>query len=377
MTEAPPSTGLRVMWLIKGLGRGGAEQLLVSHAATAGRGLTYEAAYVLPQKDALVPELTSRHVEVRCLGGGISWPKRLRDRLSNDPPVDVVHAHSPVPAAALRLITRTIPTRERPALVYTEHNRWPRYRLTTRLLNRATYGMDDHHILVSEDIRETLPSGHANTAEALVHGIDREHVLGFRSERDGAREELGVRDAEVLVVTVANLRPKKGYPFLLRAARRVLDAGVPVRFIAAGVGPEQAELEELRDRLGLGDRFHFLGFRDDALRLLAAGDIFCLASLHEGLPVSLMEAMTLGLPTVATRAGGIPEGIRDTVDGLLVPPGESDSLAGALLELVGDDDRRSEMGRRAAERSTMFDASRATARIEAIYREVTASRHSR
>src|SRR5690606_35090833 len=116
-------------------------------------------------------------------------------------------------------------------------------------------------------------------------------ALRAAADRDGVRRELGVPDHEVLVGTVANLRPQKGYPDLLRAAATVLDQAADVAFVAVGRGPQENELAALHRSLGLGDRFTLLGYRADAARLMSGFDVFCMASHHEGLPVALMEAL--------------------------------------------------------------------------------------
>src|SRR5690606_27997930 len=120
---------------------------------------------------------------------------------------------------------------------------------------------------------------------------------------------------------------------LLEAAARV-DAdprGRPVRFVVVGQGPLADELAAHHERLGLGRRLVLAGYRPDAVDVVAAGDVFCLASRHEGLPVALMEALALGRPVVATRVGGIPELVTDDVEGVLVPPDDADALAEAVL----------------------------------------------
>jgi glycosyltransferase involved in cell wall biosynthesis len=180
----------------------------------------------------------------------------------------------------------------------------------------------------------------------------------------------------VLVVTVANLREHKDYPTLLAAARRVMDAGAPVRFAAVGQGPLEGFVRSEIERLGLGGVFSLLGHRPDALDVLAAADVFALASVAEGYPVSLMEALALGKPVVATAVGGIPEAVRDGVEGLLVPPGAPGALAEALVALAGDPGRRAAMGVAALERSSLFDIRRAAARHEEIY-EMLATRSGR
>jgi len=131
---------IRVLWLIKGLGPGGAERLLVEHAArSTDRSLTYEVAYLLPWKRHLVPELEALGVTTHCLDvrsvADPRWIRRLR-HLVRDRRPDVVHVHSPALAAFARAACSL--SRDRPALVYTEHNRWPSYRLPTRLANRLS-----------------------------------------------------------------------------------------------------------------------------------------------------------------------------------------------------------------------------------------------
>ncbi|MEZ5374104.1 MAG: glycosyltransferase family 4 protein [Microthrixaceae bacterium] len=121
----------------------------------------------------------------------------------------------------------------------------------------------------------------------------------------------------------------------------------------------------------MGDRFRFLGFRSDATDVMAALDVFLLSSRHEGLPVALMEAMTLGLPIVSTAVGGIPEMVTDDHEGRLVADGSELELAQALTEVIGDAALRSAGARRG--RATAFErfsAAVATAEIEDIYREV-------
>ena len=128
--------------------------------------------------------------------------------------------------------------------------------------------------------------------------------------RAHVRAELGVDPDELLFLTVANLRPEKGYQVLLDAARTIADRGLPIRIAAVGQGPLNTTLHARHVELALGDRFQFLGQRDDVLELLAGVDAFVLPSLHEGLPVTLMEATSVGLPIVASSVGGIPQILR-------------------------------------------------------------------
>jgi glycosyltransferase involved in cell wall biosynthesis len=208
--------------------------------------------------------------------------------------------------------------------------------------------------------------------EVVVHGIvlgDIEHAL---AQREAVRSELGLGDDEVAVATVANFRAQKAYPDLFTAARLLADRNVPARFVVVGQGPLETEMRTLHQTLDLAGSVDILGYRQDAIRVLAGSDIFVLASHYEGYPVAVMEALAVGLPIVATAVGGIPEAVREGVEGLLVPPREPQLLADAIEALVRDPSRRRAMGKAAAERGRRYDIVEAVRRTEQIYRDVVA-----
>jgi glycosyltransferase involved in cell wall biosynthesis len=170
---------------------------------------------------------------------------------------------------------------------------------------------------------------------------------------------------------VANFRAQTAYPVLLAAGRSAAGRAPHLRVVAVGQGPLESEIRAEHLRLGLGDRFRFLGYRDDALRVLAACDIFTLASHYEGYPVALMEALAVGLPVVATEVGGVPDAVRQGVEGIVVPPGRPELLAGALAELANDPERRRQLADAAMRRGREFDIVSAVRAIEATYDRIT------
>ncbi len=362
---------LRVLWLTKGLGPGGAERLLATHAAvTDPDRVTYEAAYLLPHKRHLVPELEALGVTTHDLASPRDvdprWLRRL-GRLLDEGSFDVVHAHSPVPAAQARLLVRSIPRSRRPAFVYTEHNRWPSHSPATRAANAATFGLNDAVITVSDEVRRSLWSRHQATARTIVHGIDVDAVASWRADRDAVRSELGIAPDQLLVVTVANFRAPKGYPDLLEAAGRVASRRPEVRFVIVGQGPLEDELRAEHARRGLGGVVEIVGYRADAPRLTAAADLFALASHHEGIPVAVMEALAAGVPVVATRVGGLAEAVDDDVSGRLVPVRRPDLLADAIVGLAADANARGRLSAGASAAASRFSATRSAAEIEAVY----------
>ncbi|MHB1517369.1 MAG: glycosyltransferase [Acidimicrobiales bacterium] len=371
---------IRVLEVIKGLGHGGAERLLVEAVVNGDRDrFDYEVCYILDAASDLAGELESEGVLVHALGASRSldpgWLRAFRAVIRNGE-FDIVHFHLPYSAALGRLVVATLPRDRRPVTLYTEHSLWNKVSPPVKLLNRATTGRDAAIIAVSPAAFDALPRPLLSRARVVVHGIDLAPSRSMTEDRErirrGVRDELGCRGGDLLAVTVANLRSEKGYDVLLEAAAAARDGTPVLRFVAVGQGDLEGELTSRRDSLGLGDTFRFLGYRRDALRLLTAADVVVLPSHQEGLPVVLMEAMSVGATVVATTVGGVPRVITDGINGLLVPPGRPDALAEALIRLAGDPQLRHRLGEQALHDSTSFDVCRSTAEIEQLYRQVLA-----
>lgn len=370
MSRTSRDGAIRVLWISKGLGPGGAERLLLSFAAAADHTtFAFHAAFVLRRKSQLAAPLESAGVVTTCLGvdrlTDLRWVTRLR-RLLRDGEFDVVHTHSPLAGAICRAVVAT--TRPRPRLVSTEHNVWSSFHPLTRALDRATARLDDHAFAVSGAVRASLPARMAARSEVLLHGVAVADIDRRRAERDQRRAQLGVTGARV-VATVANLRHDKDYPNLFAAAQQVLSTVPDVVFLSVGQGPLEHELRADLERRGLGDRFRMLGHQADPVGHLVAADLFVLASRHEGLPVALLEALAAGLPVVATAVGGIPDVITDGCEGRLVPPGDPVRLADAIVHLLAPA-RAAAAGASARRRAGAFDIARAVDRQQAVYAQL-------
>lgn len=363
----------RILLLIKGLGRGGAEQILASAAPHLDRTrFNYEVAYLLPWKDALVKDLEKAGVPTRCLDGsrGVAWVGRLR-RLMAHGRFDLVHAHSPVAATAARATVLA----GGPPIVYTEHNVWERYHRLTYWANLLTFGRNRHVFAVSDHVRDSIryPAGLAGLrmppVETLYHGIDRSSVEAWAA-LNGVREELHIAPDAPVVGTVANFKSHKRLDQLLRAAALVRRYVPGVRFVLVGQGPLEPELRRLARRLRLDDTVVFTGFREDAQRVCSTFDVFALSSEQEGLSIALIEALALGKPAVVTDVGGLTEVIENERQGYIVPVGQPLIFGDRIVRLLTDPALRSRMGDEGRARSELFDIRSSVRRIEQVYEEV-------
>ncbi|MFX0204880.1 MAG: glycosyltransferase [Candidatus Hodarchaeota archaeon] len=138
-----------------------------------------------------------------------------------------------------------------------------------------------------------------------------------------------------VIISVANLTPVKGMSYLIRAMRSINDG----KLVIIGDGPERKDLESLSLNLGLSDRVLFLGWVNHGLRFwnhLRNSTVFVLPSISEGFPRALIEAMACGLPVVATKVGGVPDVIRDGVNGYLVPSRDEEALSEAIEKVLNN-----------------------------------------
>ena len=218
---------------------------------------------------------------------------------------------------------------------------------------------------VDESFREIYGS---RPAAVIPNGIRTEAFSS--TEREEWRRGLGVGPRELLVTCVGRLVPQKNHGLLLRAFAKVgPQAGA--RLLLVGDGPLRGELEAQADRLGVRGFVEFLGVRADVPRILAASDVFTLASDWEGNPLSVMEAMAAGLPVVATDVGGVAELVLDGETGLVVPAGDVVRFAEALGSLLEAHEMRGRLGVAGARIAReVFDVSTMSRRYAELYRSV-------
>jgi glycosyltransferase involved in cell wall biosynthesis len=216
----------------------------------------------------------------------------------------------------------------------------------------------------------------AERARVIVNGIDAARVRAQLRPREGARTALGLDPTALVLGTVARFDPVKGLETLLEAMGRLRQRRPGAVCLVVGDGPESGRLRARARRLGLGGTVVWAGPLPDAARYFAALDVYVTASLGEGLPLGVLEAMASGLPVVATRVSGHVDTVADGVTGLLVPPRDPPALAEAADALLADGARRLRMGEAARERVVReFSVARMTAEVGDVYRRAAASLH--
>jgi len=223
-----------------------------------------------------------------------------------------------------------------------------------RLVVKLKYGLYDHVITISEGIREVL----------LAEGMPPDRVSCVRSAVDPApylhdcnkaafRRGLGLPDNTLVVGIVAQLIERKGHRHLLAALPAVLERHPDMHVLIYGRGPLEAPLREAIDAQGLTDHVRLMGFVDDLPSQLGCLDLLAHPADMEGLGVSLLQASAAQVPIIACRAGGMPEAVRDGLNGLLIDVGDVGALADAMIRLLDDAALRERMG--AAGRRLVLD----------------------
>jgi glycosyltransferase involved in cell wall biosynthesis len=164
---------------------------------------------------------------------------------------------------------------------------------------------------------------------------------------DLVRKELKVSEDHVLILSVGRLVEQKGYQYLIKAARNILDRHNNACFAIAGDGELRGSLEDQVNHFKLSHAVEFLGVRDDVPDLLTAADIYLTTSLWEGLSLALLEAMGAGLPVVTTAVEGVSNVIENDINGLVVPVKDVDAIGNAVSRLIINPNLRHSLGEQA------------------------------
>lgn len=368
--------GRRLVYVIDSLRTGGTER----HLVRLVRGLVLSgwqvSVYCLTRSGRFVEELEEMGVKVegpasrpsKSLPGVLFAIRHLHEYLRRERPA-VVHCYLPtsglIGAVAGRLAGVPVVVTTRRSVHHFRGRRLLIYRLAAAITDRLSNAI----VAVCEAARE----------QAIRERTPRQKIVtvynGVPLARGGHVRQNRFTGSPV-VGAIGSLHPDKGHIFLIEAIPLVLEKLPHARFVLIGDGPERARLEGRVQDLGLGSRVDFLGERWDTTDLFVEFDIFVLPSVVEGMPNAILEAAVAGIPVVATRVGGVPEVIQDTLTGLLVEPGSSASLASALVRAGRDETLRDRWSRNAQKLvATQFGEQEESSRTQELYVSLLAGAH--
>ena len=286
---------------------------------------------------------------------------------------DIVHTHSSKAGVLGRIAARAARVR---AIVHTVHG-WGFNDRQPFLVNRTftaaerwCAGFTDALVTVTPrdtEVGLALDIGRPAQYTTIRSGIDVAHFRTPRRSREQVRAELGLAPAAPVVASVMRLAPQKAPLDFVDAAGRLLREVRDARILIVGDGPLRQAAEARCRALGIRERVVFTGLRTDVADLLAASDVLALASLWEGLPRVIPQAMAAGLPVVATAVAGNAEAVADGVTGILVPPRDPAALGSSLATLLADRARAAAMGAAGRARVDEFSVDRMVGDLEGLY----------
>jgi glycosyltransferase involved in cell wall biosynthesis len=375
------SDPVRVLELrsVRGTGGGPEKTILAGAALTDPAQFAITVCYIRDDRDPVYA------IDQRAVGLGIDfvevterhsfdwklWPA-LRALVRNRR-IQIVHSHDYKTNFYAWLLSMCEPILPLATLHgYTGNSRRERvyYALDKRIVRRFP-----RLITVSDDLTRELvrTRSQRDRITRLLNGIDPDAFRRTDAARERARLALGLSPADVVIGSVGRLEHQKRFDLLMKAfcelhSRR---PSAFLRLVIVGDGSQRAALESLRTRLGLGAACVLVGHRDDVVLFHQAFDVFVQSSDYEGTPNTVLEAMALETPIVATDVGGTSELVTDGLHGLIVPPGNPSAIASAVEEVLGNPlatNTRVRAARRRTETELSFRVRMAA--VERVYREL-------
>jgi glycosyltransferase involved in cell wall biosynthesis len=367
---------IKVLMLIDTLLPGGAERALVG-LATSLPAERYEVTVCATRggDGPLLEPLLAAGVRFETLGRSGRWdlaPFRRLVLLLREERYDILHAHkfgSNLWGSIVGRLSRT------PVIVAHEHSWAYSGDAVRRLLDGQVIGrLSDVMVAVSTRDRERMTTVEGVPPAKTVY-IPNAFVQRPPAPPEGdLRAELGISPGACVVGTLAVLRAEKRLDLMIDAFARVADEVDDAHLVVGGYGPWMEEWQAHAQRLGVGERVHWLGMREDVETVLRGVDVAAMSSEREGMPLFAFECMATRTPLVATDVGGLRDIFPGGQGAVLVPPGDVGALAEALASLVRDPERREAIAEAAHARLPEFSAERSAERVGELYQRLLAKR---
>jgi L-malate glycosyltransferase len=365
---------INVLHIIKSLGRGGAEMLLPETLRLHDQA-KYEFHYIyfLPWKDQMVGAIRENGGVVSCLSAANNIQILLKARAIlqyiRKHNIQLVHCHLPWAGVVGRIVYKLsgVP------VVYTEHNKQERYHGLTRWMNRLTFNWQTAAIAVSKDVAESIDNNiHPRIpVREILNGVNvdafqRSHEAGMK-----LKQQLGVPQDAVVIGTLAVFRFQKRIKEWLEVFATVSSRYPNVVGVIVGDGPLKAEIEQHRKALGLEERVIMPGLQTEVKPWFSAMDIFMMTSQFEGLPIALLEAMSMECAIATTDAGGVKEVVKHEQNGLVVPVENWKELEEQVAFLVNNPVQRKSLAKEGRARvEAAFGMKRMVRELEDLYGRV-------
>ncbi len=364
-----------VLHIIKSLGRGGAEMLLPETLRQHDKQkFKFHYIYFLPWKDQMVPAIEQEGGTVVCVkaknNAAILLAVRKIAAYVRKNKIQLIHCHLPWAGMAARLVGKLTGV----PVVYTEHNKWERYHKLTYYMNKLSFPLQQRVIAVSAEVASSIKINYRKTkpmVQVVANGADTAKYARTQTAEADIRRQLNIPATATVIGITCVFRAQKRLGTWLEIAKALHAKQPGTYFIIVGDGPLRDEVHAKAKALGTGQYVFFAGLQTETRPYFTAMDMFMMSSEFEGLPIALLEAMSMNCVPVCTAAGGIPEVIKDGVNGLLVPVEQPLQLVERLSQLVQQPDEVVRMKQAARETViNSFSMKKMVAELEDIYTDL-------
>ena len=363
---------IKVLHIIKSLGRGGAEMLLPETLKIHNRdNFEFHYIYFLPWKDQMAEDIRDSGGIVRCFDAkdNIRLILKYQKIISycKKHAIDLIHCHLPWAGFVGRLVHKKtgIP------VIYTEHNMQERYHIATKIINKYSFNFQSLGLGVSEDVTKSIKTNinPSIPIKTLLNGVNTRSFK--RAGYSNVRRDLGIPQNAIVIGNVAVFRFQKRLVEWLNVLQEIQLKNPNVYGIIVGAGPLEDEIKAEWKKLGLDKVVFFTGLQTEVKPYYEAMDIFMMSSSFEGLPIALLEAMSMECAVISTNAGGIKEVIRDGKDGLICPVEDWKELSSKAQILINDPEKLKQYRIAARKRvEESFSMKRMVKELEECYLEV-------
>jgi glycosyltransferase involved in cell wall biosynthesis len=370
--EAEP---LPVLHIIKSLGRGGAEMLLPETLRQHDKQkFRFHYIYFLPWKDQMASAIEKEGGTVVCVpaknNASILLAVRKIAAYVRKHNIQLIHCHLPWAGMAGRLVGKLTGV----PVVYTEHNKWERYHKLTYYMNKLSFSYQQRVIAVSAEVANSIKINYGKAkplVQVVANGADTAKYARTNAMENDIRKQLNIPATATVIGIACVFRVQKRLDTWLEIAKALHAKQPDTFFIIVGDGPLRDEIHAKAKALGTDKYVFFTGLQAETRPYFTAMDMFMMSSEFEGLPIALLEAMSMNCVPACTAAGGIPEVIQDGVNGILVPVQQPMQLVDRLSQLLQHPDQVARIKQAARETViNSFSMKKMVAELEGIYNDL-------